>query len=195
MSAILTVQNITSDFVTTLWTPIFVGIFIAIVTYALWPRNQKAFDEASRMPLRRNERIMTEHSDFDQVSGKTTTGHEWDGIKELNTPLPRWWVTTFYLCIVWAIGYWIVYPAWPLVSGYTTGVLHYSSRADVAVELANLEKIRGDKMVRSARPRSPTSRRTRPCSRSRAPAARRCSAIIARLVTAPAPPVPRVFPT
>jgi cytochrome c oxidase cbb3-type subunit 3 len=51
------------------------------------------------------------------------------------------------LCIVWAVGYWIVYPAWPLVSGYTTGVLHYSSRADVAVELANLEKIRGDKMV------------------------------------------------
>jgi cytochrome c oxidase cbb3-type subunit 3 len=90
---------------------------------------------------------MTEHSDFDQVSGKTTTGHEWDGIKELNTPLPRWWVITFYLCIVWAVGYWIVYPAWPLVSGYTTGVLHYSSRADVAVELANLEKIRGDKMV------------------------------------------------
>jgi cytochrome c oxidase cbb3-type subunit 3 len=90
---------------------------------------------------------MTEHSDFDQVSGRTTTGHEWDGIKELNTPLPRWWVITFYLCIVWAFGYWIVYPAWPLVSGYTTGMLHYSSRADVAVELANLEKIRGDKMV------------------------------------------------
>jgi cytochrome c oxidase cbb3-type subunit 3 len=90
---------------------------------------------------------MTEHSDFDHVSGTTTTGHEWDGIKELNTPLPRWWVLTFYACIVWAVGYWIVYPAWPLVSGYTSGVLHYSSRADVAVELANLEKIRGDKMV------------------------------------------------
>jgi len=52
MRAILTVQNITSDFVTTFWTPIFVGIFIAIATYALWPRNQKAFDEAARMPLR-----------------------------------------------------------------------------------------------------------------------------------------------
>ena len=90
---------------------------------------------------------MTDHSDFDQATGKTTTGHQWDGIKELNTPLPRWWVISFYLCIVWAVGYWIVYPAWPLVSGYTTGVLHYSSRADVAVELANLEKIRGDKMV------------------------------------------------
>ena len=90
---------------------------------------------------------MTEHSDLDQVTGKTTTGHEWDGIKELNTPLPRWWVITFYLCIVWAVGYWFVYPAWPLLWSNTTGFLHYSSRADVAVELANLEKIRGAKMV------------------------------------------------
>ena len=52
MKAILTVQNITSDFVTTFWTPIFVGIFIAILTYALWPRNRTAFDEAAKMPLR-----------------------------------------------------------------------------------------------------------------------------------------------
>ncbi|MFL6817555.1 MAG: cbb3-type cytochrome c oxidase subunit 3 [Bradyrhizobium sp.] len=52
MKAILTVQNITSDFVTTVWTPMFVGIFIAILIYALWPRNQAAFDEASKMPLR-----------------------------------------------------------------------------------------------------------------------------------------------
>jgi cytochrome c oxidase cbb3-type subunit 3 len=90
---------------------------------------------------------MTDHNDIDKVTGTATTGHEWDGIKELNTPLPRWWIITFYACIVWAVGYWIVYPAWPLVSGYTSGVVHYSSRADVAVELANLEKIRGEKMV------------------------------------------------
>ena len=90
---------------------------------------------------------MAELHEIDHVSGKTTTGHEWDGIKELNTPLPRWWVLTFYATIVWAIGYWIVYPAWPLLSSYTTGVFHYSSRADVAVELANLEKVRGEKMV------------------------------------------------
>lgn len=91
---------------------------------------------------------MAHHDEnFDAATGKTTTGHSWDGIKELNTPLPRWWVLTFYACIIWAFGYWIVYPAWPLISGYTTGVANYSSRADVAVELANLEKIRGDKMV------------------------------------------------
>ncbi|HLG83779.1 MAG TPA: cytochrome-c oxidase, cbb3-type subunit III [Bradyrhizobium sp.] len=91
---------------------------------------------------------MTDHNEeIDSVSGTATTGHQWDDIKELNTPLPRWWVITFYLTIIWAIGYWIVYPAWPLLSSNTTGVLHYSSRADVAVELANLDKIRGDKMV------------------------------------------------
>lgn len=90
---------------------------------------------------------MTEHSDIDHVSGTSTTGHAWDGIKELNTPLPRWWVITFYLTIVWAIGYWIVYPAWPLLWSHTTGIWNYSTRAEVATELANLEKIRGDKMV------------------------------------------------
>jgi cytochrome c oxidase cbb3-type subunit III len=89
---------------------------------------------------------MIEHHDIDSVSGRSTTGHEWDGIKELNTPLPRWWILTFYATIVWAIGYWVVYPAWPLVSGYTTGLLHYSTRASVAEDLANLETLRGEKM-------------------------------------------------
>jgi cytochrome c oxidase cbb3-type subunit III len=93
---------------------------------------------------------MTDHSDIDHVSGTSTTGHEWDGIKELNTPLPRWWLITFYLTIVWAIGYWVVYPAWPLIKSHTAGLFGYSTRADVAVELANLEKIRGEKMVKLA---------------------------------------------
>ena len=91
---------------------------------------------------------MAEHKDIDQVSGTSTTGHQWDGIKELNTPLPRWWVITFYITIVWAFGYWMVYPAWPLLTSHTTGLFGYSTRGDVAIELANLEKIRGDKMVK-----------------------------------------------
>ena len=93
---------------------------------------------------------MTDHSEIDHVTGTSTTGHEWDGIKELNTPLPRWWLITFYATIIWAIGYWIVYPAWPLITSHTTGLLGYSTRADVGVELANLEKIRGEKMVKLA---------------------------------------------
>jgi cytochrome c oxidase cbb3-type subunit 3 len=93
---------------------------------------------------------MTDHSEVDKVTGTATTGHEWDGIKELNTPLPRWWLITFYLTIVWSIGYWVVYPAWPLITSHTTGLFNYSTRADVGVELANLEKIRGEKMVKLA---------------------------------------------
>ena len=81
--------------------------------------------------------------DVDQVTGTATTGHTWDGIKELNTPLPRWWLWTFYLTIIWAVGYMVVYPAWPLVNSYTRGVLGYSSRAEVAGELAALEVRRG----------------------------------------------------
>ncbi len=91
---------------------------------------------------------MAEHDDIDKVTGTATTGHQWDGIKELNTPLPRWWVITFYITIVWAFGYWMVYPAWPLLTSHTTGLFGYSTRGDVAIELANLEKIRGDKMVK-----------------------------------------------
>ena len=59
--------------------------------------------------------------DIDDVTGVETTGHEWDGVKELNKPLPKWWVWTFYATIVWAVGYWIVYPAWPTFAGYTQG--------------------------------------------------------------------------
>lgn len=80
--------------------------------------------------------------DFDAVTGQSTTGHSWDGIRELNTPLPRWWLWTFYITIVWSIGYWLVYPAWPLISSHTTGLFGYSSRAAVAVEVQALEQRR-----------------------------------------------------
>ena len=71
----------------------------------------------------------------DAATGVHTTGHEWDGVKELNNPLPRWWLSLFYISIIWAIGYMIAYPAWPLVSSATKGVLGYSSRAELAEEL------------------------------------------------------------
>ena len=73
---------------------------------------------------------------IDELSGVSTTGHEWDGIKELNNPLPRWWVWTFYATIAWSLGYTIAYPAWPMLRSATHGVLGYSSRADVKSELA-----------------------------------------------------------
>ena len=79
---------------------------------------------------------MAQNKEVDQVSGTETTGHEWDGIKELNTPLPRWWLWTFYACCLWALAYWIVMPAWPLISSHTEGVLGYSSRAKLADSMA-----------------------------------------------------------
>ncbi|HKJ61502.1 MAG TPA: cytochrome-c oxidase, cbb3-type subunit III [Hyphomicrobiales bacterium] len=82
---------------------------------------------------------MAANNEIDNVSGIETTGHEWDGIKELNHPLPKWWLYVFYISIIWSIGYWVAYPAWPMVSGYTKGVLGYSQRATVQ---QNIEEAR-----------------------------------------------------
>ena len=67
--------------------------------YALWPDNGPRFEEAQRRALDLDPRSRpTEGAhdrskrDIDAVTGVETTGHEWDGIKELNKPLPRWWV-------------------------------------------------------------------------------------------------------
>ncbi|ANK81675.1 cytochrome-c oxidase, cbb3-type subunit III [Minwuia thermotolerans] len=99
-------------------------------------------------------------TETDAVTGTATTGHEWDGIKELDNPMPRWWLWTFYATVIWAIGYTIAYPAWPLIDSATQGVLGYSSRAAVerdiedaitaqqekfdALERLSLEEIRQD---------------------------------------------------
>lgn len=69
-----------------------------------------------------------------------TTGHVWDGIEELNSPLPRWWVWIFYATIVWGIWYSIAYPAWPLLKGATEGYLGYSTRAEVAADIAAVDE-------------------------------------------------------
>jgi cytochrome c oxidase cbb3-type subunit 3 len=73
-----------------------------------------------------------------------TTGHVWDGIEEFNNPLPRWWLWTFYATIIFAIGYVIAYPAWPLINGATPGVLGYSTRAEVAKDIASFEARNAD---------------------------------------------------
>ncbi len=88
--------------------------------------------------------------DIDEVSGIETTGHEWDGIKELNNPLPRWWLWTFYATIVWTIGYVIAYPALPGITGATSGMLGWSSRADLAVAKADAAAARAGVMEQIA---------------------------------------------
>ncbi|UWS80149.1 cytochrome-c oxidase, cbb3-type subunit III [Pseudophaeobacter sp.] len=69
-----------------------------------------------------------------------TTGHSWDGIEEFDNPMPRWWLWTLYATIVWAIGYTIMYPAWPMVNSATAGILGWSTRGDVANEIAAVEE-------------------------------------------------------
>jgi cytochrome c oxidase cbb3-type subunit 3 len=78
----------------------------------------------------------------DDITGQNTTGHEWDGVKELNTPLPTWWVYTFYACIAFAVVYCVLYPSWPWLTGHANGVLGYSSRGELATSLAAQTKER-----------------------------------------------------
>lgn len=75
----------------------------------------------------------------DPHSGYMTTGHEWNGIKELNTPVPR---AVFFFLIVtalFAVGYWILMPAWPLGTTYTKGLLGIDQRTSVAEALKQAE--------------------------------------------------------
>lgn len=79
---------------------------------------------------------MAENKRIDQPTGTETVGHEWDGIEELNTPLPRWWLWAFYATIVWGLAYTIFYPAWPMISSATAGTLNWTSRGQLDRELA-----------------------------------------------------------
>jgi len=84
--------------------------------------------------------MMSEKKRVDEPTGTETVGHEWDGIEELDTPMPRWWVWTFYATIIWSVGYVILYPAIPLVNSATQGVFGWSSRGDYAMQVAAREK-------------------------------------------------------
>ena len=83
---------------------------------------------------------------IDEQTGVETTGHVWDGIEELNNPLPRWWLWTFYATIVWGIAYTIAFPAWPLISSTTEGVLGWSTRGEVA-EAIDQHQIQNEALV------------------------------------------------
>lgn len=87
----------------------------------------------------------SQNRDVDQLSGTETTGHEWDGIKELNTPLPSWWVWVFYATVIWSVVYWVLMPSWPLISGYTEGIRGHSQRALVAEQVAELNALRAER--------------------------------------------------
>jgi len=88
--------------------------------------------------------------EIDQPTGQETTGHEWDGIKELNTPLPRWWLWTFYATVAFALVYVVLYPALPLVHSATRGVLGYSTRGEVEVALTAAKTTQAGNLQRIA---------------------------------------------
>ncbi|MEE2565075.1 cytochrome-c oxidase, cbb3-type subunit III [Hyphobacterium marinum] len=90
---------------------------------------------------------MTEQREIDEETGTETTGHEWDGIKELDNPLPRWWLWIFYASVAWSVVYWILMPAWPALpgfQGFTPGVVGNSERVNVARAMDDLQSSRGD---------------------------------------------------
>jgi len=93
---------------------------------------------------------MTTNKRIDEPTGTEFVGHEWDGIEELNTPLPRWWLYTFYATILFAIVYVVLYPAWPMIDRATAGTLGWSSRGDLAAEMRAADAARAGVVAKIA---------------------------------------------
>jgi cytochrome c oxidase cbb3-type subunit 3 len=93
---------------------------------------------------------MADKRERDEITGTETTGHEWDGLKELDTPLPRWWLYIFYASILASVIYWVLMPAWPLANSYTKGVLGFSDRSNVATDIQELRTARAPMFQRLA---------------------------------------------
>lgn len=70
----------------------------------------------------------------DAITGTDTTGHEWDGLKELNTPLPKWWLYLLYATIAFSAVWVVLYPAFPF-KGWT-GVTGWVAREAVMQDVA-----------------------------------------------------------
>jgi cytochrome c oxidase cbb3-type subunit 3 len=82
----------------------------------------------------------------DEISGQMTTGHEWDGLQELNRPLPKWWVYVFAATVVWSAIYFVLYPSVPGVTGYFHGLIGYYQRDAVDADVAAIAKQRAGAM-------------------------------------------------
>lgn len=85
---------------------------------------------------------MADQKKKDPTSGVKTTGHEWDGLQEYNNPAPRWWLWIFIITVIWATGYWIVYPAWPTLTGATKGKWGWTQYRELAEGQAEIMRRR-----------------------------------------------------
>lgn len=72
-----------------------------------------------------------------------TTGHEWDGVSEYNIPAPRWWLIVWIICIIWAIGYWIFYPTWPIKGGNSKGILNWTQKSELVRDQSEITARKG----------------------------------------------------
>lgn len=86
----------------------------------------------------------------DIISGQETTGHEWDGVKELNRPLPKWWLYVFIATIIYSVGQFVIYPSWPGISGYLRGTAGWSQRGEVEEAVAAVARQRAGYMDKIA---------------------------------------------
>jgi cytochrome c oxidase cbb3-type subunit 3 len=86
--------------------------------------------------------------DHDELTGHRTTGHEWNGITELNTRVPRavWWAIG--ITHLWALAVWLLLPSWPLLNTYTHGLLGIDQRELVAGDLAAGQRYRAHWVAR-----------------------------------------------
>jgi cytochrome c oxidase cbb3-type subunit 3 len=80
-----------------------------------------------------------------------TTGHEWDGLKEYNNPLPKWWIYVLYATMVWAGVLFLLYPSIPGITGYWHGLLGYSARAEAMTGWHDMQAKHADAMAAIAK--------------------------------------------
>ena len=118
-------------------------LFLGVVAWAFWPKQQeedRGRGDCHPAPRRRGRADRCRpRSKRTPSPASETTGHEWDGIKELNTPLPRWWLYTFYATIVWALVYWVA------LSGLAADFTGYTGACSATISAEELEKIEAAK--------------------------------------------------
>jgi len=95
--------------------------------------------------------LKNQKKDIDKITGIETTGREWDGLKELNNPLPKWWATIFFISCIWALIYWVIYPSWPIIFGEgerggTIGVIEWTQYNKLEEDIKKIKEIKKEYM-------------------------------------------------